>query len=127
MPQRRFATPPAREFSMTDKISTAQQRIAQAGLVGRTMEQIDALVRALGSWRHWSATAFARSAHLGSSHALDRLHAQAAGERDQAQAATLIAAYRLFEADALHDAYLDICQDAGIDAESGALPAKAAA
>lgn len=103
---------------MSEKSSPAQMRISQAGVVGRTMEQIDALVRALGSWRHWSATAFARSAHLGKSSALDRLHVQAAEERDQAHAATLIAAYRLFEADRLHDDYLDICQQAGIEPEA---------
>jgi len=108
---------------MTDIRTAAEQRIAQAGIVGRTMEQIDALVRALGSWRHWSATAFARAAHIGASSALDRLHAQAAGERDQAQAATLIAAYRLFEVDRLHEHYLDVCQEAGIEPEAFILPA----
>ena len=108
---------------MSETSSPAEQRIAQAGVVGRTMEQIDALVRALGSWRHWSATAFARSAHIGKSHALDRLHGQAADERDQAHAATLIAAYRLFEVDRLHEHYLDVCQEAGIEPEGFILPA----
>lgn len=108
---------------MNENNDEAEQRIAQAGMVGRTMEQIDALVRALGSWRHWSATAFARSAHVGKSNALDRLHVQAAGERDQAHAATLIAAYRLFEVDRLHDHYLEICQEAGIEPEGFILPA----
>jgi len=108
---------------MSEKITPAEQRIAQAGVVGRTMEQIDALVRALGGWRHWSATAFARSAHTGKSSALDRLHIQATEARDEAHAATLIAAYRLFEVDRLHDHYLDVCQEAGIEPDSAVPPA----
>ncbi len=95
--------------------AAAAARAAQAGRVGRTLEQIDILVHALGRWRHWSATAFARAAHRGSSSALDRLHAQAVEARDLAQAESLIAAYRLFEVDQLHTAYLDACQDAGIE------------
>lgn len=73
-----------------------------AGL--REVAEIDALGRALGHLRHWSATAVARrdwENDLGR-----RLHATAADLREEAWAECLRSAYRLFEIDAIHEAWL---------------------
>lgn len=74
------------------------------GTACREVVEIDALLRALGDLRHWSASAAARRAY---STDLDRrLHATAVRLRDEARAESLHAAYRLFEIDAMHDAWV---------------------
>lgn len=69
----------------------------------REVLEIDALMRALRNLRHWSATAAVRRAHrddLGR-----RLYAAAARLRDEAWTDSLLAAYALFEIDAIHEAW----------------------
>lgn len=70
----------------------------------REIAEVDALMRALGNLRHWSATAAERRGHRDDMGR--RLHASAARLRDQAWNDSLHAAYALFEIDAIHDAWL---------------------
>lgn len=71
----------------------------------REVMEIDALMRALRSFRHWSATAATRSP--GGDDLGRRLFATAARLRDEAWADSLHAAYDLFEIDAIHQAWID--------------------
>jgi len=71
----------------------------------REIVQIDALMRALRSLRHWSATAATRNptgSDLGR-----RLFATAGRLREEAWADSLHAAYDLFEIDAIHQAWIE--------------------
>jgi len=71
----------------------------------REIAEVDALVRALGKLRHWSASAAARK-HFGDDLGR-RLYASAARLREEARADSLLAAHALFEIDALHDAWIN--------------------
>lgn len=71
----------------------------------REVAEIDALVRALASLRHWSATTQARRLH--GCERGERLFANALQWRDEAWADALAAAYRLFEIDAIHEQWID--------------------
>lgn len=75
------------------------------GAVCREVREIDALVRALGNLRHWTGAAAARRANGGDQGR--RLYATAARLREEAWVDSLDAAYRLFEIDALRDAWTD--------------------
>lgn len=75
------------------------------GTACREVGEIDALMRALGNLRHWTGAAAARRANGGDQGR--RLYATAACLREEAWVDSLDAAYRLFEIDALHDAWAD--------------------
>ena len=75
------------------------------GLAHREVVEIDALLRALGDLRHWSASAAARKAYRDDQGR--RLYATAARQREDAWISSLGAAYRLFEIDAIHDSWID--------------------
>lgn len=72
---------------------------------GREVAEIDALQRALRGLRHWAATADARQHHADAQGR--RLYLSAARLRDETWADCLAAAYRLFEIDAIHHAWLE--------------------
>ena len=72
---------------------------------GREVVEIDALIRALRHLRHWSASAAARRDYRDDYGA--RLYATAARLRDEAWADGLLAAHRLFEIDAIHQAWIE--------------------
>jgi hypothetical protein len=74
-------------------------------IAGRDVADIDALQRALRNLRHWSATMADRRGFAGDRDR--RLFATAATLRDAAWADCLHAAYRLFEIDAIHQAWID--------------------
>ncbi len=74
------------------------------GAACREVSEVDALMRALRNLRHWSATAAARRDHQGDWD--KRLYVTAAQLREEARADSLLAAYGLFEIDAIHDAWL---------------------
>lgn len=71
----------------------------------REIVEIDALMRALGNLRHWSAAAAMRSGYAGDQGR--RLFATAGRLREEAWIDSLAAAYRLFEIDAIHDGWID--------------------
>lgn len=71
----------------------------------REVAEIDALQRALGNLRHWSATVATRRSY-GDDQGR-RLFATAASLRDAAWLDCLHAAYGLFEIDVLHQAWID--------------------
>jgi len=71
----------------------------------RELAEIDALQRSLRNLHHWSATARARRSY--SDDGGRRLFAAAASLRDEAWTDCLHAAYRLFEVDALHQAWVE--------------------
>jgi hypothetical protein len=75
------------------------------GLAHREVAEIDALLRALGDLRHWSASAAARKVYRDDQGR--RLYATAVHRRDEAWVNSLDAAYRLFEIDAIHDSWVD--------------------
>lgn len=75
------------------------------GADGREVAEIDALQRALRGLRHWAATADARKSHHDDQGR--RLYASAAQLHDDAWIHCLGAAYRLFEIDAIHQAWVD--------------------
>lgn len=70
----------------------------------REVIEIDALLRALRGLKHWTATADSRLHYADDQGA--RLHAMAARLREEAWADSLLSAYRLFEIDAIHDAWV---------------------
>jgi len=71
----------------------------------REVAEIDSLQRALRGLRHWAAAAHARRNHC--SEQGRRLHATAVRLHDEAWSDCLAAAYRLFEIDALHSAWVE--------------------
>lgn len=71
----------------------------------REVAEIDALQRALRNLRHWSATTATRRPYADDQGR--RLFATAASLRDSAWTDCLDAAYRLFEIDAIHLAWVD--------------------
>lgn len=75
------------------------------GKSSREVREIDALMRALGSLRHWTGAAAARRPN-GSDQGR-RLYAAAASLREEAWIDSLDAAYRLFEIEAIHDAWTE--------------------
>lgn len=77
----------------------------------REVAEIDALQRALRNLRHWSAAAATRRAYVDDRGR--RLFATAATLRDAAWADCLHSAYRLFEIDAIHQAWIET---GGVDA-----------
>lgn len=81
---------------------TAYQPI---GTNSREVAEIDALQRALRGLRHWAAAMDARKHHHDDQGR--RLYATAARLHDEAWADCLGAAYRLFEIDAIHSAWLE--------------------
>ncbi|KKC27865.1 hypothetical protein [Sphingomonas sp. SRS2] len=72
----------------------------------RQVREIDALMRALGNLRHWGDTTATRCAYSGDQGC--RLYATAAQLREEAWADSLDAAYRLFEIDAIHHAWIEM-------------------
>lgn len=71
----------------------------------REVGEIDALIRALGNLRHWTDAAATRRSNKGDQGR--RLYATAAHLREEAWINSLDAAYRLFEIDAIHDAWAE--------------------
>jgi hypothetical protein len=71
----------------------------------REVAEIDSLQRALRALRHWAAAAHARRNHDGEQGR--RLHVTALRLHDEAWSNCLAAAYRLFEIDALHRAWVE--------------------
>ncbi len=71
----------------------------------RLLGEIDALLRALRNLHHWTAAAEARAGRLDDQG--QRLLVTALRLQDEAWADCLRTAYRLFEIDAIHQAWLE--------------------